>query len=124
MAGAIVFTEVLLGTMKKITGEWTSDAAGDAQGTTTSYYSGEIAAFSTIPNPDADTGFWPTDNYDIVGRDNEGFDVIAAGGVDRDVSGEEAVSDTVLGAICHSQITFTVTNAGAVNYGKFAAWIR
>ena len=128
MAGTVVCTEhkkqAPLRSVARVMWEWTSSAGGAADSTTTEPFDGEILALVTIPNPDATVGDWPTDNYDIVIRDADGFDVAHAGGADRDISGEEAVDEAALGAVSYSTLTLAITNAGNAKKGKVAIWIR
>lgn len=125
-AGDITLTEYTGPSLsvERIMGTWTSDGAGSATGTTENVFTGAIIAFVTIPNPDGNPGEWPTDNYDTVARDADGFDVLLGAGVNRDISGEESKDDIYLGAVSRSTLAFTVSNAGAGNSGKFAVWIR
>ena len=128
MAGTVTCTEHKKQSPKrsvaKIVWEWTSSAGGAADDTTDGYYDGQILALVTVPNPDATVSDWPTDNYDIVIRDADGFDVAHAGGANRDISGEEAKDEADLGAVSYSTLTLAVTNAGAAKKGRAAIWIR
>ena len=124
MAGAITFTEMASKSysVKSVLAEWTSDASGDATGTTTESYEGEIIYFATIP--DTSTGLIPSPLYDIVVRDSDGFDVLAGEGGDRASGVEEEADDVVLGATNWSKLAFTISNAGNVTAGAIKIWIR
>ena len=110
-------------TVKKIVGTWTCDSGGDATGTTTSYYDGQVLAMQCIPllTPTASV---PTNLYDVVVTDSDGHDVALAAGADSSNSGTEYKDESVLGAVSNSKLTFTVSNAGSLTGGVVVLWIR
>ena len=82
MAGSITVTEETFGSLKKIKWAWTSDASGDAggssEGLTTNPYNGALERLVTVPDGvDA-----PTADYDIVINDQDGVDVLVGAGAD------------------------------------------
>ena len=123
MAGAVTITEQIYSGVNLITFSWTSDASGDATGTTTSYYDGEVLAFATIPA--TGSGESPSDNYDIVITDANGLDVLAGQGANRDEATTEYVTNQAnLGCVANSQLSIAVSNSGNVTGGVAYLWIR
>lgn len=120
-AQTVTVTEETSGTVRKITWEWISDASGDAAGTTTAAFSGEVLALVTDP----DGASAPTDNYDITITDEEGVDVLVAAGANRDTANTEQVVDqSLLGVVANDRLTLTVANAGDSNAGVVYLFIR
>lgn len=77
-------------------------------------YTGKALALVTDP------GTAPTDDYDITITDENGLDVLAGQGADRDTSTTEYVIDsdsTPLGVVVDSKLTLNVTTAGDAKTG-------
>jgi hypothetical protein len=106
--------------VKKITFDWTSDAAGDATETTTNAYTGELLRFVTVP----DGVSAPTDDYDIVINDEDSTDVLIGAGANRDTANTEQVIASSLGAVANDKLTIVVSNAGNTKKGKAYLYIR
>ena len=119
MAGTVTVTEITVGSVKKITWSWTSDASGDADALTTTGYSGEIILLTTDPGATA-----PTDNYDVVINDADGEDVLLGAGANRDTANTEHVQGTSLGAVAGSTLNCVVSNAGNAKDGEAHLYIR
>lgn len=123
MAGTVtVNSEVILKTVQKVKYTWISDTAGNADGVSTeNHYTGEVVRLITNPGTAA-----PTDNYDIVVNDDDGYDVLIGGGANRDTSNTEQVvpSSSVLGAMTNSKLTLGVSNAGDTKSGVVILYIR
>lgn len=123
MAGTCTYTEETHGVVKLIAADWASDASGNVSGTaTTGYYNGKLiyAAF----DPDAG-GTQPSDNYDVTVLDKNSIDVIHALGANKSNAANVEVDEyDGLGAVANSQLTVTVTNAGASKGGVVYLWIR
>ena len=115
---AIVFTEETNGSIKSIKAEWTSDGSGDASGETEHEYSGKCLLFTTDPVDG------PTDNYDVTVLDDNGLDVLAGAGADRDTTNTEQKVETNLGAVAGGKLTFVVANAGAAKSGVAYLYLR
>ena len=120
MAGTVVITEEVHGTIKKIKYAWTSDASGDADKTTLGALTGKILGLTTVPDgTDA-----PTDNYDVVVNDEDTVDVLMGGGANRDTANTEHVLSTSLGAVAYDKLDLVVSNAGNAKKGIVYVWIR
>lgn len=120
MAGTVVPTEVVHGSVKKVTFAWTSSAGGAADGATTKPYDGRLIAVTTDP----DGTDIPTDNYDVVVSDADGQDVLLGAGADRDTANTEYILEANLGAVAGSPLTLAVTNAGNAKKGVVVVWLR
>ncbi len=114
-------TELTYGPVKKITFEWTSDAAGDATLVTTKAYNGVIERFVTVPGTGGDQ---PADNYDVTVEDGDGVDVLMGEGANRSDTNTEQVGRADLGVVAYSTLTLEVENAGASNTGVVHLYIR
>ena len=120
MAGTVVITEEVHGTIKKIKYAWTSDASGDADKTTLGFFTGKILGLTTVPDgTDA-----PTDNYDVVVNDEDTVDVLMGGGANRDTLNTEHVLEASLGAVGYDKLDLVVSNAGNAKKGIVYVWIR
>ena len=73
--GTVTVTTTDLRSMKKYTIAWTSDASGDASGTTFTPTRGRILEIHFIPGATT-----PTDLYDVVVRDVNAVDLSIGGG--------------------------------------------
>lgn len=123
MAGsAMVFTEVIHGSVKKIKCAWTSDSAtGGVSGTTTASFNGKILGLATVPGT---AGAQPDDNYNVTAIDSDSLDVLMSGGLTRDETNTEYVLSTSLGAVVESQLTVTIDTAGNSKTGVAYIYIR
>lgn len=120
MAGTVVTTEIVHGSVKKITFAWTSDASGDVNGTATTHaYDGRLIAVTTDPGATA-----PTDNYDLELRDADGVDVLLGQGANRDTANTEYLLEATLGAVASSKLTLVITSAGSAKQGTVVVWLR
>lgn len=120
MAGTVTITEETFGSVKKITFAWTSDASGNATGTTSNAYSGAIERLVTVPDgTDA-----PTDSYDVVVNDEDGNDVLMGAGADRDTANTEQVLASSLGIVANDKLALSVSNAGSAKSGTAYVYIR
>ncbi len=121
--GTVVITENIVQNFQKITFAWTSvDGTGDAgkaQKTTTKYYTGELARLITDPGATA-----PTDDYDVVINDDDGFDALLGAGANRDAVNTEQVLASSLGCVVNSKLTLSITNAGNAKVGTVYLYIK
>ncbi|MGD9889705.1 MAG: hypothetical protein AB7R89_25720 [Dehalococcoidia bacterium] len=122
-AGVVTITEAEDGLrVKRIKFEWTSGTdgeAGTASGETTVPYGGKVERLITDPDgTDA-----PTDNYDIEILDEDGYDVLAGAGANRDTANTEQVLASSLGIVAWSTLTLNVTNAGSAKSGVVYLYI-
>lgn len=124
MAGSATITEITYNSLKKITFDWTSDAAtGAADATTTSKFSGLIERVVQIP----DSGGTQPDNlYDVVVNDEDGTDILHGNGANLVNTGPTLKSHVTdgLGAVVASTLTLAVTNANNSKGGKTIIYLR
>lgn len=106
--------------IRKIKFAWTSDASGDATGTTTKSYTGELLRLITVP----DGTSAPTDDYDITITDEDGVDVLIGQGANRDTANTEQVIASSLGCVANDKLTLTVANAGNAKKGTVYLYVR
>ncbi len=119
MAGTVTIAEQTHRSLKRIKWSWTSTAGGDADGTTTGVYSGEVLTLVTDPGAAA-----PSANYDITVTDADSIDVLAGAGANRHTSTTEYVLAASLGGAVDSALTLNVTNAGNAKQGDVYLYIR
>lgn len=101
---------------------WTADAAG-AVTADTEAVNGTI--LRVVFNPLADA---PTDNYDVTLTDEDGVDVLAGLGADRDTANTECVFpvDTTSGLpfSVAGVLSLTIAAAGDSNDGEIILYVR
>ncbi len=114
-------TEKIHEPIKKITFEWTSDAGGDADITTSNPYTGTIERLVTVPGTGGDR---PADNYDVVIEDEDEVDVLMGEGANRSDTNAEQVNAADLGIVAYSTLKLVVENAGNTNKGTVHLYIR
>lgn len=120
-AQTVTITEETVGSIQKVVVAWTSDAAGDATGSTSGVFNGRVLAVVTDPDgTDA-----PTALYDVTMTDEDSVDVLNGTGADRSATAIEQVTDEAsLGVVANDALTFTVSNAGNAKKGKLYLYIR
>lgn len=126
MAGsAITFTETRVGTVKKIKCAWTSDDTTNAvSGTTTYSYSGRFIGAITVPGT---VGDQPDNLYDIEIVDYSEattLDLALGALADRSNTTTQFVAEASMAGAANTQLTFSITNAGASNKGTIYLLIR
>lgn len=122
LVGTIAYTEETVGSVKKISIAWTSDASGNASGlATTNTYNGALHRLVTVPGA---AGAAPTDNYDVTILDQDSTDVLMGAGIDRDTANTEQVLATSLGAVANDTLSIVVANAGNAKSGTVYLYIR
>ncbi len=82
-----------------------SDAPGSLTLTTVNPIYGTITRVTTNP---ADGATSPTDNWDLVINDEDGFDVLGGGGANRDAATTESFVPTLAGSIADSYSLVTI----------------
>jgi hypothetical protein len=120
MAESVVFAEETFSTIKKLKITVTSAADGTATGTSKSSYSGEVLRFVTVPASD---GTQPSDDFDVVLDDEDGYDILAGNGANL----SNAAATTVvsgMGAIANDKITFDASNMGDSKAAVFYVYLR
>lgn len=107
--------------INKVIFTWVSDTAGTTTGTTNFKYSGLLSR--VIFDPDAgDTQ--PTDAYDAVLNDADGYDLLHGNGSNLSNAANVLVdSSDGLGTVLGSKLTMTVSNAGDTNGGVMIVYI-
>lgn len=119
---AITFVEKTHGSVKKIKATIVSDGSGDAAGETTfAAFDGACLLLTTDP---AGGGDAPSDNWDLVVTDDDGVDVLAGAGANRDTATTEQVIGSSLGAVAGSSLTFTASNMGDTKTAVVYLYIR
>ena len=97
---------------------WTSDASGDATGTTGEVIGGLARRFVTNPDGTA----VPSDNYDVTVADADGVSLVGTSLNDRDTATTEQHVPTQPVAVA-SKLTVTVSNAGASKSGVLRIYL-
>ena len=122
MAGsAMVFTETIIGTVKKIKAAWTSDSsAGTASGTTTEIYSGRFLGFITVPGT---VGDQPS-GYTVTVKDGDGVDLLLGACSARSTTVTEFIAEASMAGVAMSALTFAVAGAGNSKKGVIYLLIR
>lgn len=108
MAMSCTITEERVGTVKKIKLVVVSAADGSAAGTTIYAYDGAVLRFVAVPDAAATQ---PTNLFDIVLNDEDGYDILAGQGANL----SNAAATTVvasMGAIATDKVTLVATNMG------------
>lgn len=93
-----------------------------ATGTTPKSYTGKVLELVTNPGSAA-----PTDNYDVDIADEDGLDVLAGQGADRDTANTEYVIDsdsTPLGVVSDSKLTLNIGTAGDAKTGDVYLYLQ
>ncbi len=122
MASAVTVTEEARQSgFHKVTFAWTAHTDGVVtKVATTKTYTGKVEVLVTDPD-DTDA---PTDDYDVTVTDDEGYDILAGAGANRDTAVTETVLSSSLGAVFESTIGPVVTAAGVSKKGKIVLLIR
>lgn len=118
-AGTVTVSEETYGSVKKIAWTWTSTAGGAADLITVGAYNGKIEMLVTDPSATA-----PTDDYDVTVTDEDGTDVLAGAGANRDTANTEIVIASSLGIVANDKLTLNVTAAGAAKSGTVYLYVR
>lgn len=127
MAAAVTLTEERLGTIKKITWEWTAHTDGKVatatpNAQTAHTYTGTIERLVTVPATGADQ---PTDNYTVKVYDEDNTDVLMnAAAANRDNTNTEQVAASSLGVVANDKLTLYVEGAGSGKKGTVHLYIR
>lgn len=122
MAGTVTVTEKTHTSVKQITWDWLSSAAGAADQATTNAFDGVLERAEFVPDAAATQ---PTDQYDVTVTDADGVDVLA--GLGANLSNAGAVTKTHangLAAVAGSKLTLNVTNAGNAKGGVVILYLR
>lgn len=114
--------------IRKVRLDWTSDSSGNASQTFGSI-EGTIVRVVTNPGSTA-----PTDNYDMTITDEDGYDILAGQGSNRDTSTTESfvpgipftdgTTTSVAPVVVDGNLTLTISNAGATKDGSVVLYVR
>ena len=110
--------------IEKVVFSWTSDAGGDADGTTVTVH-GKLNR--VVTNPGAGP---PTANYDIVINDEDGFDVLGGLGANRHTTTTEEAIPFMSGTLTEHQrvvsgtLELVVSNAGNATSGTVTLYVE
>jgi len=121
MAGTVTVSEETFGSVKKIQWDWLSDASGDANKATTNPYEGEI--LFAVFEPDSG-GTQPTDQYDVVINDPDGYDVLVGVGADLSNAANVYKLKAAMGAVKADVLNLVVSNGGNAKGGLVTLFIR
>ncbi len=120
--GTATWTYRRVGTVKKVSVAWVSDASGDVSGHVSDHlFDGEIVGL--VNEPDGG-GTQPTALYDVYLKDAASDDVLLGAGVDCANTGYNYVARASLSAVAASTLTLTVANAGNAKGGTTILYIR
>ena len=103
MAGTLSISYQIVRSIRKITLDWLSDAAGAVSGTSTVKLNGTLLRVVFIPDSG---GTQPSDLYDVVLNDDNGIDVLAGQGANLS---NAAASDVVPGVPLKDGTTTSVS---------------
>jgi hypothetical protein len=113
--------------MRVVSIAWTSDAAGSVSVDVPSQF-GFIAR--VVTNPAAGT-LAPADNYDVALNDQDGIDLFARNGADRDTASSEVFVPLIGDGATTSELvlmcgpsTLTVTDAGNAKAGVIRIYLK
>ena len=108
--------------INRVVVSWTSHTDGTADGTVNGI-NGTILRVVTNPGAAA-----PTDGYDVTLTDEDGIDVLAGLGADRDTANSENIVplDVTSGLpfVVAGALTLSVTNAGSQKNGTVSIYFR
>lgn len=120
MAMSVTITEKRHTSVKKVKFVVVSAAGGTASGTTTYAYDGEVLRLVVVP---ASAGSQPTNAFDLVLNDADGYDILAGQGADLSNAAATTVVSS-LGAIAGDTITLSATNMGDTKGATVYVYIR
>lgn len=124
MAATSTLTEEYIGNMYKLKWVWVSHTDGTATGTTgfvtTKAISGVCQRLVTIPAGGAAA---PDADYDVYILDEDGYDILMAGGLNRHTANTEQVAASSLGVVANDKLTLSITGAGSANGGTVILYI-
>ena len=121
MADAVVtITEETQSWIKKVKFAITSATGGTATGTTTESYTGEVKRLVVIPGT---TTAQPTNAFDVVVNDEDGYDILAGKGADK----SNAAATTIvasMGCVANDRITVSASNMGDVKQATVIVYLK
>lgn len=119
MAGTVVLTEILNGTLKSITFAWTSDGSGNATATTVNSYAGTLVNVQFAPGSPT-----PTTAYDVILLDASAVDVLNGKGANLSSAASVFFGTADLTSITGTSVlSLSITNAGASKQGTITVFI-
>ena len=110
MASTVTYVETPGKGMQKIKATITAHTDGVVTGVQTTYdYNGKVERL--ITDPDGSSA--PTDDWDLTITDEDGYDVLAGAGTDRDTANTEQVLASSLGIVKQSKLTVAASGMGS-----------
>ena len=122
MAASVAATEYRAEHPLKIKYKWTSDANGNASGSTAHEYSGKLVGFTTVSSG----VHVASSGYDLILNDDDGVDLLFGLGENRTINVIEHLSRDAgdrLGQVHISKLTLRVAGAGDSKVGYAFAFI-
>lgn len=120
MAMSVTITEEMHGSIKKVAFVIVSAADGTASGTTTYAHNGAVLRFVAVPDGG---GTAPTNLFDVVLNDADGYDILAGQGANLVNTGPTTVVAS-MGAIANDPITLSATNMGNTKGATLYLYLR
>ncbi len=120
MAMSVTITEERSGTVRKVKFVVVSAADGSATGTTSYAYDGAVLRFVAVPDGGATQ---PTNAFDVVLNDADGYDILAGQGADLSNAAPTTVVAS-MGAIASDKITLVAANMGDSKGATFYLYLR
>lgn len=118
---AVTITEETYGNLQKVTFAFTSAADGTASGTSTAAFDGILERAIFAP---ATGGDQPTDAFDVVVNDEDGYDVLMGAGANLSNAAPTLKTAANLGAVKRDKLAIAVSNAGNVKKGTVILYVR
>jgi len=112
--------QLAMSRLAKISFAFVSAADGTASGTTPERYTGEVWRVVFAPGTG---GSQPTNNFDVVVNDEDGYDILAGQGTNISNTAPSTVVSS-LGAVVNDTLTLSVTNAGNTKSGTVIVYIK
>jgi len=104
----------------KVSFAFVTASDGTAGGATTQSLTGELIRAVFVPGSG---GSQPTNAFDVVVNDSDGYDVLAGQGANISNAAPTTVVSS-LGAVFNSALTLAVTNAGDTKSGTIILYIK
>lgn len=117
---AVTVTTKRRGNFAKVSFACTTDADGDATGSTTARFTGEVIRAVFVP---AAGGTQPTNLFDVTVTDDDGYDILAGQGADLS---NAAVTTKVasMGAVVNDVLTVVLENGGNAKQATVHVYLK
>lgn len=133
MAGSIAITyqEIIQDAIHKVTLDWLSAAGGTVSANLTKILNGEIERVVFVPDSG---GTQPTDQYDVLLKDDDGLDLLAGQGanlsnaaashVKPGVPFKDGTTTSTAPIAVAGKLELDVSNAGAAKGGQVIVYLK